>query len=289
MQEITLKWAIWQTPLESCPDPEGTKLLDLPRYAIVRPTGNSQLAGDSRYPWLEVEYINVNMQKQIGWIYDGYLEDYFPNTGDVVHIDPSAKSTYPYGPVQDINFNSEAQSNLSAEFCAAYVGGDAIVGFLKKCQGNPDLSFAFKSKSSGIVQVQQLFTGVYGYSSSDIKSLADGLTDPVMGSQITSSRVSKKLATHHLVALVHIDSTGEIVFFDALKDRTPDMLLHWIVVDQVAPFGFNDGVVTLYNPYSNNMEKIAYRLLCQSMSPGQSGLWIPGKNNAPAPSDISTL
>ena len=130
----TLKWTICLTPLASAPGSDSSKLLEMPPHVIVRPTGNHHTAGEPASPWSEVEYLSGNMQSHLGWVYDGYLEDYLPYFGDVVHIDPSVKTGLPYGPVQDINFNGMTQQNLSAGFCAAYIGGDAIVDFLKKCQ-----------------------------------------------------------------------------------------------------------------------------------------------------------
>ncbi len=278
----TLKWTIWLTPLEPPPSSGDPKLLDIPPHTIVRPTGNHQTAGDPALPWTEVEYLSQNMQSHIGWVYDSYLEDYLPNFGDVVHIDPSVKSRSPYGPVQDINFNGMTQHNLSAGFCAAYIGGDAIVDFLNKCQTNPALAFMTKDKTVNLQQLQQLLTAVYNYPSSGIKSLTDGLNDPITGVQITSGRASKMLQTYCLVTLVHISSFGEIVFYDPGKLKTPDMGPHWVVVVDVAPFGFDDGEVTLYNPYPNNMEKIAFRLLYQSLGPNPTGLWISGSKKIPA-------
>ena len=122
-----------------------------------------------------------------------------------------------------------------------------------------------------------------GYLPSELVPMADGLADPVIGSQVTASRVSKKLQTHRLIALVHIDSGGEIVYYDPRQNGTPEMVLHWVVIEAVSPFGFNDGEVTLFNPFPNNLEKIAFRLLLQSMFPNQSGLWIPRKG-MPIPS-----
>ncbi len=280
--DATLKWTIWLTPLESAPGFFGSKVLEMPPHTIVRPTGNHQIAGNPVYPWTEIEYLNENNQSRIGWAYDGYLEDYMTNFGDVVHVDPSVKTGLWYSPVQDINFNGMTQYNLSAGFCAAYIGGDAIVDFLKKCQANPASAFVVNNKSVNVQQLQQLLTAVYGYSASDIQLLADGLNDPIMGAQITSTRVSKMLQTHCLAALVHIDSSGQVVFYDSRKIRTADMALHWVIVIDVAPFGFNDGEVTLYNPYSNNMEKITFRLLYQSMAPTLTGLWIPGNKKISA-------
>jgi hypothetical protein len=277
----TLKWTIWLAPLEPAPGSSGPKLLDLPPHAIVKPTGNRQTAGDPAFPWTEVEYLSQNMQSHIGWVYDGHLEDYLSNFGDVVHIDPFVKTGLPYGPIQDINFNGITQHNLSAGFCAAYIGGDAIVEFLRKCQSNPALTYITRDKTVNVLQFQQLLTAVYGYSPSKIKSLADGLNDPIMGVRFTSGRVSKILQTYYLVASVHIDSSGEIVYYDPRKMRTPDMVRHWVVVVDVASFGFDDGEVSLYNPYSNNMEKIAFRLLYQSMAPSPTGFWVPGNKKMP--------
>ena len=280
--DATLKWTIWLAPLEPPPSSSGPKLLDIPPHSIVRPTGNHQTAGEPALAWTEVEYVTENMQSHIGWVYDSYLEDYKPNFGDLVHIDPSVKSGLPYGPVQDINFNGSAQHNLSAVFCAAYIGGDAIVDFLNKCQTNSALAFTTKDKGVNVQQIQQLLTTVYNYAPVEIKSLSDGLNDPIMGVQITSERVSKMLQTYCLVTLVHLSSFGEIVFYDPSKLKTPDMGPHWVVVADVAPFGFDDGEVTLYNPYPNNMEKIAFRLLYQSLGPNPTGLWVPGSKKIPA-------
>jgi len=277
----TLKWTIWLTPLEPPPSSSGPKFLDIPPHTIVRPTGNHQTAGDPALPWTEVEYLSQNMQSHIGWVYDGYLDDYLPNFGDVVHVDPSVKSGSRYDPVQDINFNGMTQHNLSAGFCAAYIGGDAIVDFLNKCQNNPALAFVVKDKGVNVQQIQQLLNTVYGYSPSGIKLLTDGLDDPIMGVQITSGRVSKMLQTYCLVTLVYMSSFGEIVFYDPSKIKTSEIVSHWVVVADVAPFGFDDGQVTLYNPYPNNMEKIAFRLFYQSLGPNPTGLWVPGSKKLP--------
>jgi hypothetical protein len=284
----TLKWTICLTPLESASGFTGTKLLDIPPYTLVRLTGNHQAVGDPVSPWSEVEYLSENGQSHIGWVYEGYLEDYLPNFGDVVQIDPSIKTGSLYGPVQDINFNGITQHNLSACFCAAYVNGDSILDLLKKCQSNPALAFIIQGKTVNILQLQQLLTSAYGYSASEIKSLTDGLDDPVMGVQITSGRVSRMLQAYCLVVSVHISSFGEIVFYDPAKIRTSNMISHWVVVTDVTPFGFDDGEVTLYNPYPNNIEKIAFRLLYQSLGPNPAGLWIPGSKKKPA-SSVSNL
>ncbi len=280
----TLKWTICLTPLESASGFTGSKLLDIPPHTLVRLAGNHQVAGDPASAFTEIEYLSENGQSHIGWVYDGYLEDYLPDFGDVVHIDPSLKTGLPYGPVQAINFNGMTQYNLSAGFCAAYIRGDAILDFLKKCQANPALAFIVQGKTVNVLQLQQLLTTVYDYSISDIKSLTDGLNDPVMGVQITSGRVSRMLQAYSLVVSVRINSFGEIVFYNPDRIKTSDMMSHWVVVTDVTPFGFDDGEVTLYNPYPNNIEKIAFRLFYQSLGPNPAGLWIPGSKKKPASS-----
>ena len=274
--DATLKWTICLTPLESAPGSNGSKLLDMPPHVIVRPTGNYQTAGEPASPWTEVEYLSENGQSHTGWVYGGYLEDYLPDYGDVVHVDPSVKTGLPYGPLQDIRFNGLTQQNLSAGFCAAYIGGDAIVDLLNKCQSDPALAFIPQGNAVNVRQLQQVLTTVYGYSSSDIKSLADGLSDPITGVLITSGRVSRMLQTYCLAVSVHISSFGEIVFYDDSRVKMPNMLSQWVVVVDVTPFGFDDGEVVLYNPYPNNIERIAFRLLYQSLGPTPTGLWIPG-------------
>ena len=272
----TLKWTICLTPLASAPGSNGSKLLEMPPHVVVQPTGNHLTTGEPASPWTEVVYLSENMQSHTGWLYDGYLEDYLPNFGDVVHIDPSVKNGSPFGPVQDINFNGMTQHNLSAGFCAAYIGGDAIVDFLKKCQSDPASAFMIQGRTVNAKQLQQLLIAVYGFAPSDIKLLADGLSDPITGTQITSGRVSRMLQTNCLVVSVHISPFGEIVFYDDSKIKTSGMLPQWVVVTEVTPFGFDDGEVALYNPYPNNMEQIAFRLLYQSLGPNPTGLWIPG-------------
>jgi hypothetical protein len=253
----------------------------MPPHSIVRATGNQRVADDPAWPWTEVEYISPNLQSHIGWVYDGYLEDYLPDIGDVVHIDPAARSGLAYAPVGEINFQGTVLHNLSGGFCVAYIGGDGIVDFLKKCQADPASAFIFRDRPMNLQQIQQLLTAVYGYAPSQLKLMADGLEDPVTGVQITSGRMARMLQTYALMALVHMDPTGEIVFFDASRARTSASVLHWAVVVQAIPFGFDAGTLSLYNPFPNNLQTIAFRLFCQSLGANPTGLWVPRNPHMP--------
>jgi hypothetical protein len=97
--------------------------------------------------------------------------------------------------------------------------------------------------------------------------------------------MAKMLQTNWLIAGVKIDNrTGEFV-----RSGSANHVGHWVVIENVTPFGINDGNVQLYNPFPNDYQTITFRLLMQSMGSGDpflvddsSGLWIPKPLPAPA-------
>ena len=121
---------------------------------------------------------------------------------------------------------------------------------------------------------------IYGCSYKDFSS---PFYDPVAGEAIvTPARLKTQLEQgHSLIVGVNVhQQTG------ALNQGATG---HWVVVDDIAPQGINDGQVLLYNPMPNSQEIYSYETFIQAAAnfnnsspmpfPNEiraTGIWVDG-------------
>src|SRR6185436_19817951 len=114
-------WIIIDAPLKD--DTNTRKLLTLPKGAIVKPTGLSQnmpYAG-KLVGYEEVVYFDGAKDHQ-GWVYSGYLENYFEEfPADVVRIRNATPN--PNDGAQYLIYRGNTQYNLCGEMCVAHCAG----------------------------------------------------------------------------------------------------------------------------------------------------------------------
>ena len=73
---------------------------------------------------------------------------------------------------------------------------------------------------------------------------------------ISPGRVAKILEARKIIIGVRIDWMGYVT--------DTGNTAHWVVLEHVKPFGINNGICTIYNPYNNALEYVDWRELLKS-------------------------
>ena len=218
----------------------------------------------------------VNWGKYSGWVYFPLLELYIEENPhlefyiDIVPIDESMlPSTIQTGRQYVlVDGKTKVNYNLCGQFCAAYVGKDGIKDFLEKWKVSSPYNYnatVTKDKGTGIPVVRDMLK-LYR-NPDDVEDFREGLRDVIGGILVSPRRIMEKLRTHDCIVGVKIDSKGRI---------KSGGVGHWVCIEDVEPYGIEDGLVTVYNPFPNTYEKIGYEELMASMKnwSGLTGLWV---------------
>jgi hypothetical protein len=273
------------TPFKGTPN--GVKMFDLPRGAVVEPTGqqqNAMVLGQDTI-WTEIHYAGKDGFIQTGWINDAYLDDYieqFPNP-EVVIPNPTPETD---DAPQYMLVEGKKKYNMCGELCIAFIAGEDIDSTLAKWKTQSptfynNILLGDRDKPTGPEDLKSILNA-YGYSTDNgqMVSFSVGLTDPIIGFQPSQGRIQKMLETHFLIVLVTINSYGKLI---TKPEETQSKhgknrpvvekgIAHWIAVDKLTPNGVNAGRVEIYNPFPNKRQEYSFNEFIKSCN--SSGWWV---------------
>ncbi len=249
-------WIISEAPLKD--DRNLRKLLMLPKGAIVKPTG---MARPMPYNGKSVNYEEVvyfdGAKEHQGWVYSGYLENYFEEfPADTVRIRNATPN--PHDGAQYLIYRNNIQYNLCGEMCVCHCAGwdldvesfldawstKAISVFQRIFLGN-------KSRGTGLVDLDSMFSVFEGYTIPALR-LGDYFYDDVAKlTLITPGKMDSLLSSHKVIMSVRIETR-----FGNLR---PSGVLHWVVVEHVVPDGIGRGSVEIYNPFPNRRQRYSWQ------------------------------
>ena len=282
----TKKWAIGQPRFYKDVKKEASSqdfvvsdddyLWDIPLQSVVTiPQSQRKIIDKLGAVWAQVVYKNSDGEEVQGWVKDGFLEDVAENQkfkdAEVLIPHPTKD---PNDPAQYMIWDSETvvKTNMCSELCVAFIGGDDIETFLRKWEAHDKLFYPWAVKGNSNKPLLwfhiDIMLEVYGYPKPNLKFKA-GLTDPGIGFMPTPGRFKKQLETRVLIANVRIDSSGKLV-----SKEDGQGVGHWVVLDNITPYGVGRGRVEIYNPYPNRREEYSYADFIRSCAPSYTGLWV---------------
>ncbi len=284
-----MKWCYANlTPFTT--NPNGAKKFDLPRGAVVLPTGQRQhiLINGHNTTWTEIRYAGKDRVVQAGWVNDAYLDDQmeqFPNP-EVIIPNPTPETD---DAPQYMLLDGREKFNMCGELCIAFIVGKDIDSTLAKWQTSfpnfyNNILSGDRDKTTGPDDIKSILNA-YGYSTDNgqMISFRAGLTDPIIGFEPSQGRIKKMLETHFLVALVTINSYGKLITkpddTQAKRGKNRPVIEkgipHWVTVDKLFPNGVNAGRVEIYNPFHNKRQQYSFNEFIKSCnSPAWSGWWV---------------
>lgn len=268
--DTSKKWVVAQAPLRELPNAKSRKLLDLPFGALASLTGRTEpgVTSGVLHEWVEVIYLTAS-QRHVGWVYDGYLEAYTEEFQPHV-VSIQSPTINPNDAAQYMVWHGKTQYNLCGELCVCYIAGDEIEAMLSKWEAQAITIYQRVFGSGGMARGTNTaeldsMLSIYGYPTPSTR-LDTGLRDPLLGRPVvTPGRMAAMLSNHRAIVGVKISkSTGDL--------RTSG-ILHWVVVEDVAPDGINRGWVELYNPFPNRMQRYSWAEFVASMG-APYGIWV---------------
>lgn len=213
----------------------------------------------------EVEY----RPSKFGWIYSGLLSAYVQESYPVVHIPDNIK-TPERDAEQYILWDGMKKTNLCGAFCVAHLAGIAIDEFLSKWKIYSPSNYASnisQNKPVGISVVRMMV------SMCELEQLHFGkfFDDKLTGEFYSIQGFIKGLESGWRAVLgVKIGYDGKL---------NTGTIGHWVVLTDVSPIRNGDGIVSIYNPHSNRIQKYSYAEMIKSMTSfgGYVGLWVKPK------------
>lgn len=245
-------WIICDAPLKN--ETNSQRLLTVPMGAVVNLTGRTERKPylGKLQPYVEVIYFDGRQETQ-GWMYDGYLENYFEEfPSDVVKIRNATPN--PNDAAQYLIWRGNVQYNLCGEMCVVHCAGwdldveSFLDAWKTKAPGFFQRTFQnSKSRGTGLEDLDSMLSLFEGYELPALR-LSDYFYDDVTKlTLVTPGRMEKLLLYHKVIISVHIDTR-----FGNLQ-RTG--VLHWVVLEQVVPDGIGRGFVRIYNPFPNRRQR----------------------------------
>ena len=248
-------WIITDAPLKD--DTNTRRLSTLPKGAIVKPTGfirNMPYAGNL-VGYEEVIYFDGAKEHQ-GWVYSGYLENYFEEfPADEVKIRNATPN--PNDGAQYLVYRGNVQYNLCGEMCVVHCAGwdldvesfldawstKAIGIFQRIFVGN-------KSRGTGLADLDSMLSIFEGYTIPALRLSQYFYDDVAKLTLITPGKMADLLRPYKVIMSVRIDPR-----FGNLQSSG---VLHWVVVHNVIPDGIGRGSVELYNPFPNRRQRYSW-------------------------------
>lgn len=238
-------WIIKYTPLLAIPSPGSTKVCDLPFGARVESLDESD--GD----YLRVRYIASKTFE--GWIMSVYaeiVENVLPhNVVDMGGLQTASQQDA----AQYIIYLGNVQYNLCGEICVCAIFGAGLEVFLKDWQAKPlswfDRVFkGGKSRTTGIAELKDMASLYPG----ETMLLRDGLMDDRSGKVLLSPRRLDFFTAKGWQVIIGVRIEG------ARGELRAGGIPHWVVVQDVQPTGVNRALVTIYNPFGNQVEEYSW-------------------------------
>jgi hypothetical protein len=235
---------------------------------IVHVTGNTQsyydaLAGTIEF--LEVEY----RRNKLGWVYSGLLADYVEESDYQVYI-PEEVKTKEFDAEQYIMWDGTKKTNLCGAYCAAYLAGEGIDSFLTKLKVYSPSSYTTNVTNNTPVGLSVIRTMVR-MCELEFLELKRFFDDRLVGEFYSIAGFQRGLMAGWKAVL------GVKIGYDG---KLNGVIGHWVVLNEATPHRNGDGFVTIYNPFSNRLQKYSYNELIKSMSSfgGYTGLWVSPKH-----------
>lgn len=260
-------WLIQSAPLRKAPA-TGQKIIDLPFGAVLESTETKPQY--VRWDRLETHWREVVYQRggraYLGWVYADYLERlvnvYPPHVVTIPSPTPDAADAAQY-----MLWRGSVQYNMCGEICVCYITGDPLDVMLTKWEAHAVGLFrqVFGQGQARGTTVAELENMTSVYQRRTVR-LERGLHDPVLGRALVSPRrMQEQLVNYHAIVSVRIHAqTGNL---------QPTGILHWVVLTNVYPDGVNRGLVELYNPFHNQVQRYSWTEFVTSMG-APYGLWV---------------
>ena len=247
------------------PHLSGDPIAILYRGHVVHNTGNIFVQETSNFG--HVEFTEIIYKDSRAWIYSNLLDKYIDESSFVVTIPDEIKTKSDEDAEQYIIYEGAKKTNLCGEFCAAYLGNDDIVSFLQKWKLKFPANYkagVIENKPMGIASLKTMLD-VYPLEHINLIKLFD---DKVVGAFYSIKGFASALKDGWKAILgVKIGYDGKI---------NTGTTGHWVALKSIEQIRNGDGIVVIYNPFSNRMQKYSYAELIKSMGlfGGFSGLWV---------------
>ena len=253
-------WVTSTVPLRPFPG-SYQKIMDIPQYSVVDNTDPTIVKTD--YGSFKIDWIKVSYREFTGWAYIGRLE-FYRELQDVVVREIPAPDHKPH---QNIVWEGREKFNLCGQFCVAYIAQEkSIEEFLRKWKGEDSATF------------NRILPGDRLTGSPDLTSMAtvydfnvnfySVMNDVVLGRVLfTPCRLEKLVSRNSFPILgVKIDkNTGNI---------QSSGIGHWVVITDILPYGINRAVVTVYNPYVNQLQTYSWKEIENSIGYAPQGIIV---------------
>jgi hypothetical protein len=235
-----MQWIIRFTPLFTS---SKIKILDLPVGSIVEKTGYVK---DN----LSEVFFITRLKTYRGWVYTVYLEDLtYDLPQDIVEIEKT--TPYPYDFKQYVYVeNGSVYYNACGLFCVAQITKLSIEKVFENWKTKSPVAYknvVLGNKGTGVADLKDIAEscGV-----STVLSFPDILRDE-FGKLILSPRTLKKhIEDNYIISNCLINNTGIV---------SPSGIPHWVTLVDIEPYGINNGLVYLYNPAWNAIERYSWR------------------------------
>lgn len=194
----------------------------------------------------------TSTKEYMGWAYTKYLEELqyeFPVTG----VFGASQTPNPVDAAQYIIWKNNVQYNLCGEGCVAFLFGETIETFLEKWEAKPVSYFhqvfqGGKARTTGIGDLMDM-VDVYG---AETQSLRNLIYDAVSNGSLISPGILRDLVDEWCV-IVGCKISG------VMGELKPSGIPHWIVLDRVIPDGINNGMVEIYNPFPDRVQRYSWK------------------------------
>lgn len=239
----------------------GSQVMALPMYAKVEKL-NETFVDYQGQPanFFEVIYHPTPDTSKQGWVYSGYLDAYREEfTTGLVKILNSTPN--PTDAAQYLVWKGKVQYNLCGHLSVSYCAGwDADFNDFLNLLEEKKLSFVtrvfpgWQSRGTNTADLDVMLS-LFDYTLPS-KTISAALYDRVAEHMLfTPGRMADILKDNRVIYSVHINAqTGY------LQDTG---VLHWVVLEEVVPDEFK-GMVKLYNPFTNKLERYEWNQLVSS-------------------------
>jgi len=251
---------VYSAPMRTVPL-TGTQVTALPMYAKVEKV-NEAFANYQGKPekFYEVIFHPTPETTQQGWVYAGYLEEYQEEfaTGVVQILNATPK---PNDAAQYVLWMGNVQYNLCGHLSVSYCAGwDADINDFLNLLKEQKLSFvtrvfpSWRSRGTNTYDLD-IMLSLFDYTLPS-QTIGAALFDRVAGRiLLTPGRMANILKENRVIYSVQISAqTGYL---------QNSGVLHWVVLEEVIPDEFK-GMVKLYNPFTNKLERYEWNQLVSS-------------------------
>lgn len=240
----------------------GTPVMNLLMYNKVEKIGETfaDYQGKPEKFYEVIHHTPPDINRQ-GWVYAGYLDEYQEEftTGLVKILNATPN---PNDAAQYLIWMGNVQFNLCGHLSVSYCAGwDADFNDFLNLLKEKKLSFvtrvfpSWKSRGTDTHDLDIMLSLFDGYQLPS-QTIGAALRDRVAGRIILSpGRMANILKDNRVIYSVHIN--GQTGY---LKNTG---ILHWVVLEEVIPDEFK-GLVKLYNPFTNKLERYEWNQLVDS-------------------------